>query len=166
MYTSVPSLPGQANRLTQGLSSAAAADAKLEQRVSFDFLFGLIFLVALHGFSTAKVYLILYANYKLAKGLPRAYVPMATWIFNIGILFANELCRGYPYASIVRFLHLAAGEKGGTQSNWGSWMDSHGGLTPRWEVLFNITILRLISFNMDYYWSLERSGESSIEVRS
>lgn len=36
---------------------------------------------------------------------------------------------------------------------------------PRWEVLFKITILRLISFNMDHYWSLDRSRSGSpVEV--
>jgi D-alanyl-lipoteichoic acid acyltransferase DltB (MBOAT superfamily) len=34
----------------------------------------------------------------------------------------------------------------------------------RWEILFNITILRLISFNLDYYWSLDRRSGSPIEV--
>jgi hypothetical protein len=44
-------------------------------------------------------------------------------------------------------------------------MDDHGGLIPRWEVLFNITILRLISFNLDYYWSLNSPRASPVEVR-
>jgi hypothetical protein len=48
--------------------------------------------------------------------------------------------------------------------NWGSWLDSHGGIMPRWEILFNITVLRLISFNLDYYWSLDRRAESPLEV--
>lgn len=50
------------------------------------------------------------------------------------------------------------------QSNWGTWLDSHGGLIPRWEILFNITVLRLISFNLDYYWSLDYNSASAIEV--
>ena len=48
--------------------------------------------------------------------------------------------------------------------NWGAWLDSYGGIMPRWEVLFNITVLRLISFNMDYYFSLDRRSGSPIEV--
>lgn len=54
--------------------------------------------------------------------------------------------------------------KGIHQRNWGDFMDDHGGLIPRWEVLFNITILRLISFNLDYYWSLNLPGASPVEV--
>ena len=40
------------------------ADARLNQRASFDFGFALIYLVALHGVSAAKVLLILYLNYQ------------------------------------------------------------------------------------------------------
>jgi len=31
-------------------------------------------------------------------------------------------------------------------------------------VLFNICVLRLISFNFDYYWSFDRRATSPIEV--
>ena len=34
------------------------------------------------------------------------------------------------------------------------------GAYPRWHILFNITMLRLISFNMDYYWSRTTELES------
>lgn len=47
---------------------------------------------------------------------------------------------------------------------WGAWLDSYGGLVARWEVLFNITILRLISFNLDYYWSIDKRGANGLEV--
>ncbi len=36
--------------------------------------------------------------------------------------------------------------------------DSIEGIYPRWHVGFNITMLRLISFNMDYYWACNRVG--------
>ena len=48
---------------------------------------------------------------------------------------------------------------------WGRWLDSFGGLLSRWEILFNLTVLRMISFNMDYYWSLDRRSYSPVEVR-
>lgn len=121
--------------------------------------------MALHGISAAKVFLILYVNFQLATGLPRQYVPAATWVFNIAILFANELCHGYPLADFAAMLlppqTSAAGEKPG---NWGTWLDSYGGLIPRWEILFNVCVLRLISFNFDYYWSLDRRAISPVEV--
>ncbi|KAI1772640.1 MBOAT-domain-containing protein [Hypoxylon cercidicola] len=144
------------------------ADQRLNQRATFDFGFALVYLVALHGISAFKILLILYANYQVATTLPRKYVPAATWVFNIGILFANELCRGYKFGEIAA---LIAGppvqnsvlDSGSTLVSWGRWLDSYRGLMGRWEILFNITVLRLISFNLDYYWSLDRRSCSPIE---
>ena len=36
--------------------------------------------------------------------------------------------------------------------------DAWEGIYPRWYVSFNITMLRLVSFNMDYYWAHRRAG--------
>ncbi|KAI0383503.1 MBOAT-domain-containing protein [Hypomontagnella monticulosa] len=144
------------------------ADARLNQRASFDFGFALIYLVALHGVSAAKVLLILYLNYQVATAIPRKYVPAATWIFNIGMLFSNELCKGYKFGAMATWI---AGtpvqgsllDSGSSLVSWGRWLDSYGGLMGRWEILFNITVLRLISFNLDYYWSLDRRSYSPVE---
>lgn len=94
-------------------------------------------------------------------------MPAATWIFNVGILFANELCDGYKYAKIERLLLAPAvdAETGLEVPTWGAWLDSHGGIMPRWEILFNITVLRLISFNMDHYWAFDDRAGSPMEVR-
>ncbi|KAI0473878.1 MBOAT-domain-containing protein [Xylariaceae sp. FL0804] len=140
------------------LSPAEEADRRLDQRASFDFSFALFYLAALHGFSALKVLAILGANYRLATALPRRAVPPATWVFNIGILFANELCRGYRFASAAALVSAPA-----SLVDWGRWLDAHGGLMGRWEILFNITVLRLISFNLDYYWSLDRRSHSPVE---
>ncbi|KAL5314528.1 hypothetical protein ACEPPN_017168 [Leptodophora sp. 'Broadleaf-Isolate-01'] len=146
--------------------SVADGEARKEQRASFDFGFAIIFLAAIHGFSGLKVMAILYANYSLATGLPRQYVPAATWIFNIGILFANELSDGYKFAGMAAYLSpLDATGQGNSLNNWGVWLDYHSGIIPRWEILFNLTVLRLISFNLDYYWSLDRRGGSPIEKK-
>lgn len=149
---------------------ADEAEARLEQRASFDYTFAMIFLAALHGFSMFKVLAILWINYNIATGLPRKFVPVATWVFNIGTLFMNELCQGYHYRDIaavfsghspmlLRTVHVQNG-----LVDWGMWLDSWSGIMGRWEVLFNITVLRLVSFNLDYYWSLDYRGASPIEV--
>jgi D-alanyl-lipoteichoic acid acyltransferase DltB (MBOAT superfamily) len=145
-----------------------AADARLNQRISFDYAFALLFLVILHGFSAVKVLAILYINYNIATGLPKRYVPVATWVFNIGTLFANELFEGYKFHDIATLfsstpkIDLVSDQA--ALIRFGNWLDSYGGLMSRWEILFNITILRLISFNLDYYWSLDRRGSSPLEV--
>ena len=142
-------------------------DTRLKQRVTFDNLFSVVFISALHGISALKILLILYLNFSLATKLPRSYVPAATWIFNVGLLFANELFEGYPIVSVVNFFlpwmpEASAGSK--PESNWGAVLDNYGGLFPRWGVLFKITVLRLISFNLDYCWNLDRPQGSPIEV--
>ena len=157
-------------RTSHAESEYTRAERRLKQRCSFDVGFSILFLIALHGFAAPKVLIILYINYKIATQLKKEYVPTATWIFNIGILFANELGRGYPYSNIARIIlswsappDISARKD--SNNNWGTLLDTYGGLIPRWEILFNVTVLRLISFNFDYYWSLNRSGGSPIEVR-
>ncbi|KAF7565492.1 DltB, membrane protein D-alanine export [Pyrenophora tritici-repentis] len=166
-YTQVRAPAGNGG-LTMGLTPSAAADARMNQRISFDLGFSAIFLAALHGFSAFKILVILYSNYCIGIKLPRPYVPAATWIFNVGTLFANEFAQGYSYAAILgAFLPSTVSEKGtATSSTIGHTLDNYGGLIPRWEVLFNFTILRLISFNLDYYWSLNsRSSSSPLEKK-
>lgn len=136
-------------------------DSRFSQRTLFDLCFGLIFLLVLHGMSMLKILLILYINFKIATRLPREYIPATTWVFNLGILFANEFCFGYQYTTLAATFF----PNSSSASSWGSYFDSFGGLIPRWEILFKFTILRLISFNMDHYWSLDRSRSSSpVEV--
>jgi hypothetical protein len=106
----------------------------------------------------------------MVTSLPRKYMPAATWIFNICTLFANELFNGYKYGNIAEILQTWAPpaelEPGVERVNWGTVLDDYGGIMSRWEILFNLTVLRLISFNLDYYWSLDRKAGSPIEVRS
>lgn len=147
--------------------SLADGEARLERRASFDFGWAFLFLVALHGFSAFKILIILYTNFCIATRLPRRYVPAATWIFNISTLFANELADGYKFAKIAAYLSPldgAATQDTNLAHSWGAWLDSYGGIMSRWEILFNLTVLRLISFNMDYYFSLNMRGGSPIEV--
>lgn len=145
----------------------AEGNARLQQRTGFDFIFAFIYLLALHGFSAFKVIVIVYTNYCLATRLPRKFVPIATWVFNIGILFANELSDGYRFTSMAQYVSPKNGagfQEGAMLHSWAEWMDSYSGIIPRWEILFNLTVLRLISFNLDYYWSLEKGAGSALEV--
>jgi protein-cysteine N-palmitoyltransferase HHAT len=147
----------QANGSTRTNSTNMTADQRLRTRLTFDFYSSLFFISALHGFSAFKILLILYINFAIANRLPREAIPPATWIFNICILFANEFTRGYSYGSIMEAMAPFYAEAG----NWGKFLDSWGGIIPRWEVSFNITVLRLISFNMDHYWAMDRSRSGS-----
>lgn len=145
-----------------------AAEARLRQRTSYDCAFAIFYLVALHGFSAAKILFILAINFKLATTLPKKYVPPATWGFGICILFANELGKGFQFRDMARFVTGGSAEDLVTDTpllvELGQWLDSYGGLMRRWEILFNITVLRLVSFNLDYFWSLDRRSASPVEV--
>lgn len=128
-------------------------------RVRFDYAFGLAFAVLLHGFSVAKILAIFAVNYAIGQRLPRPLVPGVTWAFCIAILLSNEMSDGYMYAGmaerVVRMLPMVPVRVGETLVAIGEWLDGYGGLVRRWEVLFKFSTLRLISFNMDYYWSLD-----------
>lgn len=151
------------NGMSTSNSSSWDATQHLTSRINFDFVSGLVFITALHGFSALKVLTILYINYCIAMRAPRHAVPGATWVFNVAVLFTNELGQGYRFS---RLTEATAPFYAGSE-DLGKFLDGWGGLIPRWEVLFNITILRLIAFNMDYYWSLARDRAGSpIEVRS
>ncbi|KAK5172960.1 glycerol transporter [Saxophila tyrrhenica] len=149
-----------------------AADSRLRGRIRFDLVFAMIFLLVLHGISILKVLLIVYINFQIPTKLSKQYATVATWVFNIGIMFANELCGGYSFARMFAlFLPTQmtnADSKGpqAIQSDWGAWLDSYGGLTPRWEILFNVTVLRMIAFNFDYLWMLDRRESSPIEKKN
>jgi hypothetical protein len=40
--------------------------------------------------------------------------------------------------------------------------DSWGGVYPRWHVSFNITMLRLVSFSIDYHWACKHIGIADV----
>ncbi|KAF8556486.1 MBOAT-domain-containing protein [Imleria badia] len=107
--------------------------------VPFTNLFAILYLIGLHGTSTLKILIILTANYYIGKSFARSRAgPIITWIFNFLILFANEWNEGYLFSSLHPDLAP---------------LDAFRGLYPRWQISFNITMLRLVSFNMDYYWA-------------
>lgn len=155
---------GQAGQQIISKTVEASSRSSFDQRLRFDVVFSVLFIFALHGFSAPKIGVILSINYLLATRLPREHIPVATWIFNVGILFANELNQGYKYARIAKLLFLRPSAPPGHAPGWADWLDAFGGLVPRWEVSFNITVLRLISFNLDYYWSLAAEGNNLFEV--
>ncbi|KAJ8517069.1 hypothetical protein ONZ45_g5691 [Pleurotus djamor] len=101
-------------------------------------------LVVLHGTSIFKILVILSLNFLIAKmcGQSRA-APWLTWIFNGIVLLANDRYNGYVYGDIIPSL---------------SYLDEWNGLHSRWHIGFNITVLRLISFSMDYHWASQHSG--------
>lgn len=152
-----------------------------DSRARFSVTFSLILLAALHGSSLPKILVILYLNYRIARlgattasssndqhgfssrrhressrksgggwSWRREWTPYATWGFNIAVLFANSLAEGYYYSSISSRL---------------AFLDEYKGLLPRWQINWNISMLRLVSFNMEWYWaSSAAAGEEESDA--
>ncbi len=70
-------------------------------RLPFYILSSLLMLAILHGASILKVVCILSINFAIAKatGGTRFAIP-ATWIFNGGVLLANEWYEGYTFETL------------------------------------------------------------------
>ncbi|KAG0245828.1 MBOAT, membrane-bound O-acyltransferase family-domain-containing protein [Mortierella sp. GBAus27b] len=116
-------------------------------RTYFFLAFSGAYLYYMFGNSIIKIVAIVTINYLIAKlGGSSRLMPALTWTFNIAILFMNEKYQGYTFASLHESL---------------AWLDENTGLNSRWDVNFNFTMLRLVSFNLDYYWSLRQTRESS-----
>ena len=78
-----------------------SAPADNLHRLPLYILFSLLMLSVLHGAGILKVLCILSINYLIAKatGGTRLAIP-ATWLFNGGMLIANELYGGYTFATL------------------------------------------------------------------
>ncbi|KAF9071627.1 MBOAT, membrane-bound O-acyltransferase family-domain-containing protein [Rhodocollybia butyracea] len=122
--------------------------------IPFNVAFSLVLLLGLHGSSTLKILAILTVNYLLVKISKRSKTsPMIIWIFNIGILFLNDRYHGYRFGEMHPALAYLDQPK-------------YEGFYPRWHINFNITMLRLVSFSMDYYWACKQRDLVEVQVNS
>lgn len=101
----------------------------------FNLLFSFIFLYVLHGLNLLKILVLLTINYYISKNTTGRVLVISSWAFGISLLFLNELYEGYPFRNC--FPPLA-------------FLDEYAGMMPRWDVNFNFSMIRMISFNMDY----------------
>lgn len=120
----------------------------LSKRTQFDFGFGLLFLFGAHGFNFFKISIHIGINYcigKYIKSQKAAYY--LTWIYGILSLFLNDNYRNFKFG--VHFIDFG-----------------FKGIIERWDVFYNFTLLRMLSFNLDY---LERQNAiltSKKEIKS
>ncbi|PVZ99814.1 hypothetical protein BB558_004146 [Smittium angustum] len=108
-------------------------------------IYSFIFLLISNGLSIIFILAIVGTNYYLTKKVfaGTRLGPIFMWALNIFILLFNEINVGYSFSSIHPML---------------SWMDSHRGINSRWDSTFNITMLRIMSFDMDYHWRTLQVG--------
>ncbi|QLQ77902.1 hypothetical protein HG537_0A01490 [Torulaspora globosa] len=107
-------------------------------KLSFDFGFGLCFLYAAHGVNSVRILLHMFVMYSIVHLLKnqRKLASILSWTYGIGTLFINDRFRNYPFSNFIGCLSvLDTGYKG---------------IIPRWDVFFNFTLLRMLSYNMDF----------------
>jgi protein-cysteine N-palmitoyltransferase HHAT len=126
------------------------------------FIVSLAVLVILHGSNVLKIFLIIVPGYLIGTITSKKtkflwLSPLLTWIHIIASLFIIEWYQ-WKFASLSPFL---------------SFLDEFTGTYRRWNIIFKISCLRMISFNLDQYWfhkndqQLEKSKEEfeSIEEK-
>ena len=142
--------------------SQTSVDVRMHRRTQFDVIFGLIFVTVLHGITIVNLMCFILANYGIVKFFPRPYVPAATWIFNLALLFARNIPSINP--SLQNIVVLIPQKSMFTQ--WIISTVQFKGLMPGWSIVIKTIILRMISFNMDYYWSMDADAADEEMVRS
>ncbi|KAK8844173.1 hypothetical protein IAR55_006967 [Kwoniella newhampshirensis] len=110
-------------------------------RARFVAAFSLFMTLLLHGTSTLKILFLLSFNYHLAKfpipPLLRTVWPGVIFCCNMSMLFLNERYDGYRFGNVFPAFAV---------------LDSWTGMLPRWHIGFNITMMRMVSFALDYVW--------------
>ncbi|KAJ2602992.1 glycerol transporter [Coemansia sp. RSA 1722] len=113
------------------------------------FAYASIFVTILSGSSILFILVLTGANYFVAKRFGgRRWAPLVIWAYNVGMLFSNECFKGYEFGRIHGSL---------------AWLDNHRGILRRWDITFNITMLRMVSFAMDYHWRVRQEQVSSLQ---
>lgn len=115
----------------------------INKRTYFDFGFGLIFLCAAHGTNSLRILIFVLINYLISKFVPNYKLALGlTWFYGILTLFINDKMYNVPFG--ISFI-------------------DHGfkGIIERWDVFYNFTLLRMISFNADYIEKLTEAKDSS-----
>ena len=108
-------------------------------RLKFDAFFGLLFLFIAHGFNSLRILTHMMVMFSIVHLLKRRkyWAISLTWIYGISTLFINDKYRNLPFGSLLPFLKPIDQLK-------------FNGIIERWDVFFNFTLLRLISYNLDY----------------
>eukprot|EP01094_Clydonella_sp_ATCC50884_P008938 TRINITY_DN1847_c0_g1_i1.p1 TRINITY_DN1847_c0_g1~~TRINITY_DN1847_c0_g1_i1.p1 ORF type:complete len:575 (-),score=123.15 TRINITY_DN1847_c0_g1_i1:98-1822(-) len=109
-------------------------------------LASIVTLAALHRNGAVWLLLLAACNYFVARSLAGTrYLVPATWLFALGTMFLvhhkNEyFSLGWLIPSLSAFDEYAQ--------------------VMRWHTMYNLMVLRLISFNLDHHWSLDDRGDA------
>ncbi|KAJ9048833.1 glycerol transporter [Entomophthora muscae] len=137
---------------TYNIRKAGFRSLFFSPRLLFSFVFSMVFLFVLHGYGALKLIILVSINYQIGKLSRRSRVhPLLTWCFNVTTLLFAYKIRATPFSEVSPIF---------------SFLDGFDGILPRWHIHYNITVLRAISFNLDYYWSDTESEPISLVDQS
>ncbi|CUM56461.1 uncharacterized protein AC631_05134 [Debaryomyces fabryi] len=125
---------------------AATSVLQINKRTYFDCGFGLLFLFAAHGTNCLRILIHISIAYAISRYVPsRKAAVCLTWLYGILTLFINDNFRAIPFG-----IHAI----------------DHGfkGIIARWDVFFNFTLLRMLSFNLDYLEKLKEIENNDKEA--
>jgi len=95
----------------------------------------------IHGFDIILLFGISFLNYWIAKMFGGSKLnPILCWLLNVVVIFSADYYRGYD--GFFTYLGLP-------------YLESFKGAFA-WNTYFKISMLRHISFNMDYYWMINQ----------
>eukprot|EP00026_Physarum_polycephalum_P006722 Phypoly_transcript_06773.p1 GENE.Phypoly_transcript_06773~~Phypoly_transcript_06773.p1 ORF type:complete len:556 (+),score=47.78 Phypoly_transcript_06773:236-1669(+) len=120
------------------LSDLVKRAGSVPLRIFFYNIMSLILLLILHGAASCWVLIIALVNFTITRVLGGSkLLPYAVWGFNLTILWTSYFSEGYKFRDTLGPDY--------------AWLDNHRGLL-NWEGYFKISMLRFISYGMDYYW--------------
>ena len=136
------------------------------RNINFYSMWGIIFVVVLHGSGVVWLAVCMVTNYCVLVALDKTYLSVIwTWSFGLGLLFSSKIS-GLEYwqdalepigldwiVSRVRFATIFGPQCG--------FMDNMYKGIYSWENPLNLVFLRLISFNIEYWRSRRKSEDST-----
>lgn len=123
-----------------------ASSVYAHPRTLFDLVFGAVFLFALHGVNTIRVMLHIVVMYVIARHTKKTnFARWALWTYGVFTLFFNEKFKYIPYS-------IPALDNG------------FKGIIERWEVFYNFTLLRILSYNLDYLEKRDQAPSQPVKI--
>lgn len=119
-------------------------------RVIFYVITSITFIVYSHGVYSIFLCFFTLINYVVSKSLAGKplIAPLCFWVINMAMLFGTDRLH-----SAMKFYNILG-------ADW-KWLDDYSG-TYRWNLTWPLTMLRMISFDMDLHWAtLEKSNSAS-----
>eukprot|EP01112_Ceratiomyxa_fruticulosa_P012411 TRINITY_DN3433_c0_g1_i1.p1 TRINITY_DN3433_c0_g1~~TRINITY_DN3433_c0_g1_i1.p1 ORF type:complete len:575 (+),score=83.20 TRINITY_DN3433_c0_g1_i1:1591-3315(+) len=129
-------------------------------RISYYVIVNFIFIFFMHGYSSIFIISIALMNYFIAHKFGSSQImPVLTWIANLLILWMSYWHNGFKFETIFENLGLD------NYTSVAHYLDHHSGLLD-WGVYFKVSMLRFISYNMDYHWMLLDRPVPSLKNRT